>query len=123
MPELPPVPRRWRLPILLGLFVVSALITFLIMLPSSRRAAAVTEPPRAPAGTEAIDLSVSLQDFLLPEEGEEESGRGIEWFRRRFTLWSEEQVRRFWIPAREIARDVLERKNDEGVDALLQDLP
>lgn len=122
-PSLPVVPRRWRPPILAGLFLLSALVTFLVMLPSMRRpATAAAEPRERPVGTEAIDLSVSLPDFLLPEESAA-GGQGIELFRRRFTSWSEEQVRRFWIPVREIARDVLERKNDEEVDALFQDLP
>ncbi len=125
MPELPPIPRRWRIPIFLGLFLASALVTLLILLSSRPAGPMQAAPPvRAlPAGAQDVDLSVSLPDFLIPEEAEEGGGQGIVPFRERFTSWSEEQVGRFWIPLREIARDVLAKKNDEGVDALLRDVP
>ncbi len=126
MPERLPVPRRWRAAALAGLFLASALVTLLVLVlyrPARHPVEAAAGGRNPPAGAQELDLPLTLQDFILPREEPAGGGQGLIPFRERFSSWSDEQVRRYWVPLREIARDVLSKRNDEQVEALFSDVP
>jgi hypothetical protein len=62
------------------------------------------------------------QDFLLPEP-EEERPEAPYLFRPRMSSWSEEQVKRFWIPLTDIALDIVAEENDKRIEELFSGIP
>lgn len=131
LPELPWIPRKWLAPILIGLSILSAGLTLLVMHPSRPPARPAAEPAEAAGkagrgGTAARvgdDFSLSFRDFEIPPEPESGESAGFHPFRDRYTSWSAEQVDRFWVPLREIAADILARENDEKIERMFQDIP
>lgn len=99
-----------------GLFVLSILITLAILLAGGRRPA-----PRqqAPLPEQA---RLGLQDFLLADSPPAVQPE-IFLFRERQAPWTEEQLRRFWIPPEKVILEILVRENDRRIDRLLQEVP
>ncbi len=62
------------------------------------------------------------QDFLLPEP-EEGRPEAPYLFRSRMSSWSEEQVKRFWIPLTDIALDIVAEENDKRIEELFSGIP
>ena len=96
-----------------GLFVLSILITLAILLAGGRRPA-----PAQPAE----QTRLGLQDFLLADSPPPVQPE-IFLFRERQARWSEEQLRRFWIPPEKVILEILVRENDRRIDRLLQEVP
>jgi hypothetical protein len=127
-----------------ALFVVSALVTLLILLSGRRGIDAVAERENAPvtsveqlledfsgsgapAGQAAgMRLSAveapSVQDFILPQDVKGDSPEP-HLLRPRLERWGEEQVGRYWIPLEDIALDLLRRENDRRIEQLFEDIP
>jgi len=63
-----------------------------------------------------------MQDFLL-EAPEAPPQPRVHLFRERTPRWSEEQVRRFWVPVDEAVLRILRRENDRRTEELLREVP
>ena len=128
------------------LFVVSALITLIVLL-SGRSSTRVRIQPAAEAvpvtaveqiiddfsggqgemgpasasgaGTEDI---LSVQDLVLPKGVQGDSDQPY-LLRPRLDRWREEQVNRYWIPLEDIALDLVRRENDRRIEKLFEDIP
>jgi hypothetical protein len=127
-----------------ALFIVSALITLLVLL--SGRNGAQTEPQagnapvssveqiiedfKEPAsqaqGSTGMDLggaeALGVQDFMLPRDVGGDTPEPY-LLRQRLERWQEEQVNRYWIPLEEIAADLIRRENDRRIEELFMDIP
>jgi hypothetical protein len=107
-----------------GLFLVSVAVTLIILAASPRR-----EPPaadaRADGGRQALETPVGrlgIEDFLL-EAPEPPPQPRIHLFRESTPRWSEEQVRRYWIPVNEAVLRILRRENDRRTEEMLREVP
>lgn len=120
-----------------ALFVLSVLITLLVLLAGRN---GVEEEPEgqsvpvssveqviddfsgrgAPAGQSTGALSA--QDFILPQAVKGDSPEPY-LLRPRLERWREEQVDRYWIPLEDIARDLVRRENDRRIEELFEGIP
>jgi hypothetical protein len=96
-----------------GLFALSILITLAILLSGGRR------PAPAPPAEQA---RLGLQDFLLADSPPPVQP-DIFLFREPQARWTDEQLRRFWVPPEEVILEILVRENDRRIDRLLQEVP
>ncbi|MFP4375061.1 MAG: hypothetical protein ACLFPO_12075 [Spirochaetaceae bacterium] len=118
----------WRLAAaaVLGLGVLAALITVLAVLIT--RPASPSGGEAVPQGPAEADLDrplpeIGMEDFVVPNEGEQ-----LEtwWWRRYRTpgeAWDSEQVERFWRNPREPAQQYLRSRNDEEIMRVFRDVP
>jgi hypothetical protein len=104
-----------------GLFLLSVAITLIVLLASPRREAAAPDEGQA-AVPSAKAARLGVQDFLL-EAPEAPAQPGIHLFRERTPRWSEEQVRRYWVPMDEAVLGILRLENDRRIEGLLQEVP
>jgi hypothetical protein len=109
-----------------GLFLLSVAVTLIVLAASvGRRPAKDAAPPTAPSTSEPEVGAVGrlgMQDFLL-EAPEAPPQPGVHLFRERTPRWSEEQVRRFWVPVDEAVLRILRRENDRRTEELLREVP
>jgi hypothetical protein len=78
---------------------------------------------RQAAGTRAgSQTALSLQDFILPEIIQGDTGQPY-LLRPRLDRWGEQQVRRYWIALETIALDLVQRENDSRIEKLFNDIP
>ena len=124
-----------------GLFLVSVLITLIVLL--SGRNGFEGEPDEQPPlgsveqliddfsqpGSGARQLAgtgggrgLNVQDFILPQVVKGDSQEPI-LLRPRLMRWREEQVGRYWIPLEDIAADIVRRENDRRIEELFEDIP
>lgn len=125
-----------------GLFVLSALIT-LIVLSSGRKGVARGAPvssieqiiddfsvPRsddssirrwAETASGAGDL-LSVQDLILPMRVQKDSAEPY-FLRPKLDRWRDEQVNRYWIPLEELALDLVRKENDRRIEKLFEEIP
>jgi len=96
-------------------------ITLIVLLVSPRREAAAPDEGQA-AVPSAKAARLGVQDFLL-EAPEAPAQPGIHLFRERTPRWSEEQVRRYWVPMDEAVLGILRLENDRRIEGLLQEVP
>lgn len=109
-----------------GLFLLSVAVTLIILasagprpVPEAARQAASAEQARA---VQPAAGRLGIQDFLL-EAPEAPPRPRIYLFRERTPRWSEEQVRRFWVPVNEAVLGILRRENDRRTEDLLREVP
>ena len=144
--------RRWsvalsaktiRITAFSALFVVSVLVTLLILLSGRNRIEAVPQAAVRTTSVEQIleDFStsgspsgqadgmslgaedaLSVQDFILPDNVKADSPEP-HLLRPRLERWGEEQVSRYWIPLEDIAADLVRRENDRRIEELFEDIP
>jgi len=107
-----------------GLFLLSVAITLIILAASAgrRRAPPGLSPVAAPSAAEPQAGRLGIQDFLL-EAPEAPPQPRIHLFRERTPRWSEEQVRRFWVPVDEAVLRILRQENDRRTEELLREVP
>ena len=115
-----------------GLFLLSVAVTLLVMAASAGRRPAAPDVPPAPleaasaaagrSAAEPLAGRLGIQDFLL-EAPEAPPQPRIHLFRERTPRWSEEQVRRFWLPVDEAVLRILRRENDRRTEELLREVP
>ena len=104
-----------------ALFLLAVAVTLAILASSPRKRAPVQAArPAAPAPSQAAPLGI--QDFLL-EAPEAPAPPGILLFRERTPRWSEEQVRRYWVPVKQAILGILRRENDRRIEELLREVP
>ena len=127
-----------------ALFLLSALITLLILLSGrnqvdlepdlqevpissaeqiigefSGSGAQARKPTGIGGGTEE---ALSVQDFILPRNVKGDSSEPY-LLRPRLERWQEEQVNRYWIPLEDIASELVRRENDRRIEKLFEDIP
>jgi hypothetical protein len=113
------------------LFVVSALITLLILGAGARSRspaeAAGGNPAAESSGGAAAAVSngggrgaLSVGDFLLEDPQREEKQTYLS--RPRTPRWSEEQVQRYWVPLKDVILDIVSRQSDHRIDQILEDV-
>ena len=105
-----------------GLFLLSVAVTLIILASAGPRTA--PKPPR-PDETRPMEPAVGrlgIQEFLL-EAPEAPPRPRVHLFRERTPRWSEEQVRRFWVPVNEAVLRILRRENDRRTEELLREVP
>jgi hypothetical protein len=125
-----------------GLFVLSALITLLVL--SSGSSGAEGEIPISSVeqiiddfsvpgsedssarrwvetASEADDL-LSVQDLILPRRVQEDSAEPY-LLRPKLDRWRDEQVNRYWIPLEELALDLIRKENDRRIETLFEEIP
>ncbi len=113
-----------------ALFLLSVAVTLAILASSTRhRTQAADSPPATPpagsAGQEAPAPTVGrlgITDFLL-EAPEPPPQPRLHLFRERLPRWTEQQVRRYWIPVNEAVLRILRRENDRRTEELLREVP
>ena len=103
-------------PAVIALGVVTFAITTLLLVRGYRPAAA---PPMAFGPTAALRYS----ELILDADLESDDQAGLFYSRPQMDRWSEEQVRRFWIPPEQIVLEILQRENDLIVEDILADIP
>ncbi len=143
--------RRWsgivpkktlRIAAFSALFLLSALITLLILLSGRERIDAAPRGEQVPvssveqmiedfaaSGARARQSAgigagedLSVQDFILPRAVKADSAEPY-LLRPRLERWREEQVNRYWIPLQDIAADLVRRENDRRIEELFEDIP
>ena len=136
-----------------GLFAGSVVVTLIVMLAAGRfrHTVAGDRPPELTAdvrvggpaaGGGAPGVEIGVGDLILPETGlgvttlRQEPGPrdwrmpqlGTEgmppyMLRRPMSSWSDEQVRRFWIPLETIAIERIVAENDRRIDEMFEEVP
>ena len=69
------------------------------------------------------DLAVTADDFLLPVVAGPRESPTYTPFRPRLSRWSDEMIRPYWVPPRDIAMDVLKSMNDLDMEKLFEKVP
>ena len=120
-----------------ALFVLSALITLIVLLSGRNGGEAKPKEEDAPVssvqqiiedfsgqGAQAGQLAdtLSVQDFILPQTVKGDSPEP-HLLRPRLERWQEEQINRYWIPLEDIARDLIRRENDRRIEELFEGVP
>ena len=105
-----------------GLFLLSVAVTLIILASAGPRTA-----PKPPLADETRPMEpavgrLGIQEFLL-EAPEAPPRPRVHLFRERTPRWSEEQVRRFWVPVNEAVLRILRRENDRRTEELLREVP
>jgi len=102
-----------------GLFLLSVAVTLIVLLAAPRGR------PRLEAGkpleAEAPE-PLGVQDFLL-ENPEPPALPRVFLYREPTPRWSEEQVRRYWVPVDKAVMDILKRENDSRMEQLFREVP
>jgi len=81
--------------------------------------ARMQEPP----ALSAEELSLTADDFLLPELTTLETSPTYTPFRPRLQRWSRQMVAAYWISPREIALEIIASINDANMQRLLEKVP
>ena len=127
-----------------ALFLLSALVTLLILLSGRKQTGfeqAAEEVPstsveqiigdfsasggraaQSPGSGSGAAEALSVQDFILPREVKGDSPEP-HLLRPKLERWQEEQVNRYWVPLEDIARDLVRRENDRRIEKLFEDIP
>jgi hypothetical protein len=105
-----------------ALFLLSVAVTLIILASAGPRPAPKAAPPAETRPTEPAVGRLGIQDFLL-EAPEAPPRPRVHLFRERTPRWSEEQVRRFWVPVNEAVLRILRRENDRRTEELLREVP
>ena len=134
--------RLWSCAAFSALFLLSALVTLLVLLSGENRTDAATGGEDVPlssieqllddfseSGVQARQSTgigageaLGMQDFILPLSVKADSTEPY-LLRPRLERWREEQVDRFWIPLEDIAADLVRRENDRRIEQLFEDIP
>jgi hypothetical protein len=129
--------RTARIAAFSALFLVSVLITLVVLLsgrervpvepqggevwgPSARQL--IDEFAMSAAPARRAENTLGVEDFILPEPVEGDSGQPY-LLRPRLDRWGEEQVNRHWIPLEDIALDLVRRENDRRIEELFEGIP
>ncbi len=115
---------RWIIPLLVGLFFLSSLITFIILMRGTGQnqiPAAVTWKPQYKSET-SIQKGLTLNDFQLENPNQDKPAE-IYLLREQMEKWGDEQVNRFWIPLDEIALNIIMEENDRRIEDIFKDIP
>jgi hypothetical protein len=113
-----------------GLFLGSAIVTLIVLLAGSGgggRAPRELTPARPPVSV-TNDADIGIADLILPDEANRISGEAPPagppyLLRPPLSRWSEEQVRRYWIPLEKIAVDRIREENDRRIGELFEGVP
>jgi hypothetical protein len=105
-----------------GLFLLSVAVTLIILASAGPRPAPQAAPSAERRPAEPTVGRLGIQDFLL-EAPEAPSRPRVHLFRERTPRWSEDQVRRFWVPVNEAVLRILRRENDRRTEELLREVP
>jgi hypothetical protein len=105
-----------------ALFVLSVIVTLAVLLPAGGRRSEPAAEPEAAARGEPSPLKLRARDFILDEPVEEPQPE-IYFFRPPLARWSEEQVKRFWVPLNEVAQEILRQENDRRVEKIFEGVP
>jgi hypothetical protein len=127
-----------------ALFVISALITLLVLVSGGN--AVEAEPEQENAALSSVEQVIEdfsrpaaqarqsadtgpggedalrVQDFILPEKPGGDSSEPY-LLRPPLERWGEQQVKRYWIPVEDIAADLVRRENDRRIEELFEDIP
>ncbi len=104
------------------LFVLSIMVTLAVLLGTGLRRPAPEARPEAAAPAEPSPTRLRAPDFILDEPIEEPQPK-IFFFRPPLARWSEEQVKRFWVPLNEVVQEILRKENDRRVEKLFEGVP
>jgi hypothetical protein len=105
-----------------ALFVLSLAITLAVLLATGRRGGGPVAEPQASVRAEPSPPRLRARDFILEEPVEEPSPE-VFFFRPPQPRWSEEQVKRYWVPLDEVILETLRRENDRRVERLFEGVP
>lgn len=105
-----------------ALFVLSLIVTLAVLLAAGRRGAGPAAEPKAPTRSELSPMRLRARDFILDEPVEEPQPE-IYFFRPPLARWSEEQVKRFWVPLNEVVLEMLKRENDRRFEKMFEGVP
>jgi hypothetical protein len=105
-----------------GLFLLSVAVTLVILASAGPRPALQAAPSAERRPAEPTVGRLGIQDFLL-EAPEAPPRPRVHLFRERTPRWSEDQVRRFWVPVNEAVLRILRRENDRRTEELLREVP
>ncbi len=103
---------------LAGLFLLAVAVTLVLLLATRRPA---PEAGRRPQTAEAPE-PLEAQDFLM-ESDEPPALPRIFLYREPMPRWSEEQVRRYWVPLDQAVVDILKKENDKRIEQLFREVP
>ena len=104
------------------LFVLSIMVTLAVLLGAGGWRPAPEPQPEAAARSEPALMRLRARDFILDEPIEEPQPK-IFFFRPPLARWSEEQVKRFWVPLNEVVQEILRKENDRRVEKLFEGVP
>jgi hypothetical protein len=104
------------------LFALSMAVTLAVLLAAGRRGGEPAVRPPAAGRAETSPFRLRARDFILEEPVEEPSPE-IFFFRPPLPRWSEEQVKRYWVPLNDVVLEILRRENDRRVQRLFDGVP
>jgi hypothetical protein len=112
-----------------ALFLLSVAVTLAILASSPRRQPPAAGSPPSEAGGAAGQQTpepaagrLGISDFFL-EAPEPPPQPRVYLFRERMPRWTEQQVKRYWVPVNEAVLRILRRENDRRTDELLREVP
>jgi hypothetical protein len=113
--------RGWRVLLFAALFLLSGLLSWLVLAGKDRGAADIGSEAAQPRPRSDEPPKLYFHDFIL---GQPENALGeIYLWRSRTPRWDEEQVGRYWIPLQEITLEILARESDERIGELFAEVP
>jgi hypothetical protein len=108
-------------------FVVTLAVLGSQVAARNRRRAAVEaqaiERTQKPPALSAEELSLTPDDFLLPQIEPLVKAPQYEPFRPRLARWSPEMVGKYWIAPRDIAVEIIASLNDQRIRHLFETAP
>ena len=82
-----------------------------------------TARSRKPPVLTPAEMTLSVDDFLLPQAPAPSRDTGFVPYRPRLVRWSPQAVSAYWIPPRQIAIDIIAAINDQAMQRLLEKVP
>ena len=106
----------------IGLFLLSCLVTLLVL--GARKGGGREEAQAAESGKTAPEEGVSLSwsDFIASYE-QPTAPSPPYLLREPLRSWSQEQVKRYWVPLDDIARQMIKKENDRRIEELFSAIP
>lgn len=68
-------------------------------------------------------IDISVYDFVVPDEVERFLSPEPVYFRRPRKMWTQEEIREFWLDPRELGIEVLKKENRARLDRFFDGVP
>jgi hypothetical protein len=113
-----------------GLFLGSAVVTLIILLAGSGGGGRAQRevPPTEALSSVQKGADIGVADLILPDEvgrvsGEPSPAGPPYLLRPPRSRWTEEQIKRYWVPLEQIAVDRIREENDRRIEELFEGVP
>jgi hypothetical protein len=113
-----------RIVLFIGILTLSTFVVTLVLFLGQRSRMEISTIPLRTVKTESDEVKRLMpSDFVMAEEELVSLDNRRYPFRPRIKEWSPAQVKKFWIPVRDILLDLISRKNDRLLEEILEKIP